>query len=71
MMDPANHRQMLSNLRFALNVMEERSHIGLNDDRATSIRCMLLRRISEAEKALGYTPSTQTCEQTPHDLVMA
>lgn len=49
---------MLSDLRFALDVMEERSHIGLDDDRAATMRRVLLSRIVETEVALGNPPST-------------
>ena len=58
MRDPASDRQMLSDLRFALDVMEERSHIGLDDEGAATMRRVLLSRIVEAEKAVGYPPST-------------
>jgi hypothetical protein len=57
MTDPASHRQILSDLRFALDVMDERSHIGLDDERAATVRRVLLRRIGNAEKAAGYPPS--------------
>jgi hypothetical protein len=62
---------MLINLRFALNVLEERSHIGLNDDRAASIRCLLLKRIVEAEKVLGHKPTTQPCKEPTRELALA
>jgi hypothetical protein len=57
MRDLANHRQMLSDLHFALDVLEERSHIGLDEDRAAVVRRVLLRRIVETEATLAYGPS--------------
>lgn len=57
MRDPASHRQMLSDLRFALDVMEERAHIGLDDDRAATVRRVLLSRIVDTEVALGHAAS--------------
>jgi len=48
---------MLSTLRFALNVMEERSHIGLDDKTAGTVRQALLHQILETESALHFPPS--------------
>lgn len=51
---------MLKDLRFALDVMEERSHIGLNDKAARTLREMLLRRIVETERTLpSFPPSAE------------
>ena len=57
MRDSANEIRMLRSLRFALDVMEERSHIGLDDETAGTVRDSLLRRIVETERALGFPPS--------------
>jgi hypothetical protein len=62
MRDPANRIQMLSTLRFALNVMEERSHIGLDDKTAGTVRSALLHQILETETALHFPPSVHTVE---------
>lgn len=40
-----------SELRYILNVMEERSHLGLDNASAHKIREVLVRRISRAENA--------------------
>jgi hypothetical protein len=59
MKDPANHCRVLSNLRFALEVMEEQSHIGLDDKAAGQVRNALQRLILKTEGATGFPPSTQ------------
>ena len=40
-------------LRFALEVMDEYSHLGLDDEYAGKLRDILLRRIGEAEEAIS------------------
>jgi hypothetical protein len=55
----ANRVRMLKDLRFALDVMEERSHIGLDGKTALMLRDILLRRIVETEKALQYFPASE------------
>jgi hypothetical protein len=63
---------MLSNLSFALDVMEERRHIGLDDKRAAAMRRVLLNRIVEAEKALGDLPAAHSpCAHPASKLVTA
>lgn len=41
--------ELANELRFALDVMEENSHLGLDDEAATKLRSILLRRIKQAE----------------------
>lgn len=43
-------------LRYALEVMDEYSHLGLDDEYASKLRDILLRRIEEAEAALSVDP---------------
>lgn len=43
-------------LRYALEVMEESSHLGLDDEAAGRLRTILQRRIREAEAALSCRP---------------
>jgi hypothetical protein len=43
-------------LRYALEVMEENSHLGLDDEGASNIKRILLRRIAEAESELARRP---------------
>jgi hypothetical protein len=42
-------------LRYALDVMEEYSHLGLDDEFASKLREILLKHIEEAEAALHQT----------------
>ena len=44
-------------LRYALEVMDEYSHLGLDDDYASKLRVILLKRIDEAEAALSVEPA--------------
>lgn len=48
-MDTKQHRGQSKEFRFALEVLEERAHLGLDDGYATAIRAILLRRIAESE----------------------
>lgn len=41
--------ELANELRFALDVMEENSHLGLDDEAANKLRSILLRRIKQAE----------------------
>jgi hypothetical protein len=43
---------LIKDLRFALEVMEDRSHLGLGAERAAKLRTLMQRRISAAEEAL-------------------
>ncbi|HTB98864.1 MAG TPA: hypothetical protein VK716_17775 [Terracidiphilus sp.] len=42
---------LLEDLHFALNVMEEKSHLGLDSNSANRIKTILLRRIGEIESS--------------------
>jgi hypothetical protein len=44
--------EILEDLRNALKVLEENSHMGLDDKAAESVRATLLRQIAKAEEAL-------------------
>ena len=44
-------------LRYALEVMEEYSHLGLDDEYAGKLREILLRRIEQAEAAASMEPA--------------
>jgi len=41
--------ELANELRYALDVMEENSHLGLDDEAANRLRSILLRRIKQAE----------------------
>lgn len=65
MREVANNLQILNDLRFVLDVMEERSHLGLDDEMAGTLRALLLRQIAENETALldlSHTELEQTEE---------
>jgi hypothetical protein len=47
----------VTELRYALEVMEEYSHLGLDDEAAGKLRTILVRRIREAEKKLSCRPA--------------
>jgi hypothetical protein len=56
-MNTPENRPLAEELRFALDVMEEYSHLGLDDASASKIRRILLRRIDEAEVARSSRPA--------------
>ena len=43
--------ELANELRYALDVMEENSHLGLDDEAAKRLRNILLRRIKQAESS--------------------
>ena len=47
---------LATELRQALDVMEESSHLGLDDEYAGRLRHILLRQIEDAEVALAVRP---------------
>jgi hypothetical protein len=57
MMYSAPNPDLVTELRYALGVMEEYSHLGLDSEAASKLRNILLRRISEAEAALSSRPA--------------
>jgi len=56
-MDTLVHPDLANELHYALDVMEEYSHLGLDDERASVLRNILRRRIAEAEAALSSRPA--------------
>ena len=50
---------LVGELRYALDVMEERSHLGLDDEIASNLKGILLRRIAAAEDALACKPANR------------
>jgi hypothetical protein len=48
---------ILTDLRYILDVFEERSHLGLNEERANMVRGILLRQIAKTESALARKPA--------------
>ncbi len=49
--------ELVTELRYALDVMEEYSHLGLDNEAAGRLRGILLRRITDAEAALSCHPA--------------
>ena len=45
--------ELANELRYALDVMEENSHLGLDDEAAMRLRNILLRRIKQAESSVS------------------
>lgn len=56
-MDTAAPRDLADDLRYALDVMEEYSHLGLDDQHASKLREILKRNIADAEEALSCCPA--------------
>jgi hypothetical protein len=48
---------LIDDLRFAIDVMDEYSHLGLDSEHATKLRTLMERQIAEAEEALGCRPA--------------
>lgn len=48
---------LVNELRYALDVMEEYSHLGLDNESAGRLRSILVRRINEAEAAVSSRPA--------------
>ncbi len=49
--------ELANELRYALNVMEENAHLGLDDDAAARLRKILVRRIQQAENSASLRPA--------------
>jgi hypothetical protein len=49
--------ELANELRYALDVMEENSHLGLDDESAKRLRNILLRRIKQAESSVSTRAS--------------
>ena len=48
---------LATELRYALEVMEENSHLGFDDEYASKLREIPLRRIDKTETALSVRPT--------------
>ena len=49
--------ELASDFRFALDVMEESDHLGLDEEHARLLHDILQRRIDEAHSAFSQTPA--------------
>ena len=56
MLDARSKSQLVSDLRYALDVMEEYSHLGLDDEAASNLREILVRQIDDARADLSCSP---------------
>lgn len=63
--------ELANELRYALDVLEEHSHLGLDDATANTIRRILLRRISEAEKERSGRPVATVAVPVAEEKVLA
>ena len=52
-------QELASDFRYALAVMEEANHLGLDDEHARLLHDILLRRIDEAQTAFSGTPASR------------
>lgn len=57
MLDTVQKLDPATELRFALDVMEEYSHLGLDDEYAGKLRDILQRHIEDAEESLSCCPA--------------
>lgn len=53
----APNPDLAKELRYALEVMEESSHLGLDDAAATKLRDILVRQIQDAENSASSRPT--------------
>ena len=56
-MQTTPNSDVATELRYALDVMEEYWHLGLDDEYASKLREILLKHIEEAEAALSVNPA--------------
>jgi hypothetical protein len=52
-METTTNSDAATDLRYALDVMEEYSHLGLDDEFAGKLKQILVKRIKEAEAAVS------------------
>lgn len=58
MLDTKSKSDVVTDLRYALDVMEEYSHLGLDDEAASKLREILIRQIDDARADLSCCPPT-------------
>jgi len=62
-MDDLRNLGLLTELRYALDVLEERSHLGLDEEGASTVRRILLRQIAKTTD----TPAPQSAPAAPFE----
>jgi hypothetical protein len=63
--------ELANELRYALQVMEENSHLGLDDEAAKRLRDILVRRIKQAENSASTRDSEPSRYQNPKEKAFA
>jgi hypothetical protein len=63
--------ELANELRYALQVMEENSHLGLDDEAAKRLRDILVRRIKQAENSVSTRDSEPSRYQNPNEKAFA
>jgi hypothetical protein len=56
MLDTKSKSELITDLRFALDVMEEYSHLGLDDEAANKLREIIVHQIDDARAGLSCCP---------------
>jgi hypothetical protein len=67
-METTTSSDAATDLRYALDVMEEYSHLGLDDEFAGKLKQILLKRIKEAETAVSVDPAQPARFWVPAEL---
>jgi hypothetical protein len=67
-METTTSSDAATDLRYALDVMEEYSHLGLDDEFAGKLKQILLKRIEEAEAAVSAKPVQPARFSVPAEL---
>lgn len=55
-MPMTTNSDLVNELRYTLEVMEEHSHMGLDDEHAATLRRILERRIADAQEVQSHRP---------------
>jgi len=63
--------ELANELRYALQVMEENSHLGLDDEAAKRLRDILVRRIKQAENSASTRDSEPSRYHNPKEKAFA
>ncbi|HMG84618.1 MAG TPA: hypothetical protein VK574_02685 [Terracidiphilus sp.] len=56
MLDTKSKSELVTDLRYALDVMEEYSHLGLHNEAASKLREIIVRQIDNARAGLSCYP---------------
>ncbi|HUN84828.1 MAG TPA: hypothetical protein VMU48_10635 [Terracidiphilus sp.] len=67
-MNATMNHSLETEFRYALDVMEARSHLGLDDEYASTLRAILLRRVASAESPVSARPAPPVRVFVPEDI---